>query len=439
MDQPPWLAAAWAELGQREIAGAADNARILSLFCDAGHPEIANDETAWCAAFVGACLTRSGLSGTTSLMARSYLSWGAEIDEGRLGAVVVFSRGSDPALGHVGFLVGETGDGLLVLGGNQGDAVSVQRFDRSILLGLRWPGETDAKTDPDVFETALVHVLELEGGYDDDPADPGGPTNRGITLADLAGARGMVLGSNTRDGLLRDLRSISSEEVRRIYLDRYWRPSLAGRLPPALAVMHFDCAVNMGLGTAARMLQEAVGADVDGEIGPRTLAAAARAEIATTLDRYAERRRLRYRSLSTFPRFGRGWLNRVEVTLRLARSLDSHPSQPKGASDMPTTNDSATAAPRAPSEPVATSTLSPKWWGDSMTVWGTLITAAATVLPAFGPLIGLDISAATVKQVGHQTMDIVQAVGGLVGTLMALYGRSRATQPLIRRDLTLKL
>lgn len=106
---------------------------------------------------------------------------------------------------------------------------------------------------------------------------------------------------------------------------------------------------------------------------------------------------------------------------------------------MPTTSDSATAAPRAPSEPVENSAPAPKWWGDSMTVWGTLITAAATVLPAFGPLIGLDISAATVKQVGHQTMDIIQAVGGLVGTLMALYGRSRATQPLIRRDLTLKL
>lgn len=439
MDQPPWLAAAWAELGQQEIAGGADNRRILALFRDAGHPEIAHDETAWCAAYVGACLERSGISGTASLMARSFLSWGHKIDSGRLGAVAVFSRGSDPALGHVGFLVGENGDGLYVLGGNQGDAVSVQRFDRALLLGLRWPEEAGPSAERGIFEKALAHVLAMEGGYDDDPADPGGPTNRGITLADLAGARGLVQGSGTRDGLLRDLKSISFEEVRRIYLQRYWRPSLAGQLPPPLAVMHFDCAVNMGVGTAARMLQDAVGADIDGDIGPLTLAAVARAEIATALDRYAERRRLRYRSLPTFTRFGRGWLNRVEATLRLARSLEAQSSQPKGPTVMPTAIESPTTAPLASSDSATTSSPSPKWWGDSMTVWGTLITAAATVLPAFGPLLGLDISAATVKQVGNQTLDVVQAIGGLVGTLMALYGRSRATQPLIRRDLTVKL
>ncbi len=434
MNQPPWLAHAWAELGQLEIAGSADNARIVAMYREAGHPEIAHDETAWCAAFLGACLSRAGIRGTQSLMARSYLTWGSALDEGRPGAVAVLSRGSDPSLGHVGFLVGECDEGLVLLGGNQGDAVSVAIFDRARLLGLRWPPETAAgspASETGIFETALAHVLEMEGGYDDDPADPGGPTNRGITLADLARIRGITVATNTRDALLRDLKQISAEEVRRIYLDLYWRPSLAGRLPPPLALMHFDAAVNHGVGTAARMLQEALGVPIDGEIGPETLAAAGASGTAAALSRYAEIRRRKYRSLATFARFGRGWLNRVDATFRLATSLDP---QPKGPIPM-TTNDTSNDLPA----PDTAASPEPKWWGDSMTVWGTLITAAATVLPAFGPLIGLKISADTVHQIGTQTVEVVQAAAGLIGTLLALYGRTRATQPLVRRELSLKL
>jgi len=55
MDQPRWLAAAWAELGQREVAGSADNARITALFRDAGQTARHHDEVAWCAAFVRPC------------------------------------------------------------------------------------------------------------------------------------------------------------------------------------------------------------------------------------------------------------------------------------------------------------------------------------------------------------------------------------------------
>ena len=60
MNQPTWLTEAWRELGQRERAGAADNARIMRLYRDAGHAGVAHDEVPWCAAFVGACLTRAG-------------------------------------------------------------------------------------------------------------------------------------------------------------------------------------------------------------------------------------------------------------------------------------------------------------------------------------------------------------------------------------------
>ena len=83
----------------------------------------------------------------------------------------------------------------------------MQAFPRSRLVGLRWPSGAatpstppvipegasapipDQATDP-VFERALTHVLEMEGGYDEDPYDPGGPTNLGITLAEFVRDKG---------------------------------------------------------------------------------------------------------------------------------------------------------------------------------------------------------------------------------------------------------
>jgi len=79
-----------------------------------------------------------------------------------------------------------------------------------------------------------------------------------------------------------------------------------------------------------------------------------------------------------------------------------------------------------------------KWWGQSVTIWGAIITALSTVLPALGPALGIDITADLVHEVGAQIVEAVQVIGGLVGTLMTIYGRMRASQPLARRDVTIK-
>lgn len=431
MDQPTWLAHAWSLLGEREITGAGDNARILALYRDAGHPEIRHDETAWCAAFAGACLERARIRSTRSLMARSYLAWGQPIGEARLGAVTVLSRGEDRALGHVGFLVGATDASVVLLGGNQGDAVSVAAFPRARLLGFRWPAaaaavEVPASSPADTadFERALKHVLEMEGGYTDDPHDPGGPTNLGITLRVLAQWMGESVDASSLPRLKEALRRMGPEQASAIYLARYWTPSGASELPPALAFMHFDAAVNHGVGTAVRMLQEALGVEADGEIGPVTRAAVSRADHRKVLTRYADIRRRRYRALHHFWRFGRGWLRRVDRTLERALHLTPSTSpQQKGSSDM--------IAP--------TPASSAKWWGQSMTVWGALITAVSTVLPALGPVIGIDITPELVKEAGTHIIAVTQAVAGLAGTLMTIYGRARATQPLERRPMSLRL
>ena len=95
------------------------------------------------------------------------------------------------------------------------------------------------------------------------------------------------------------------------------------------------------------------------------------------------------------------------------------------------TADTPAVAP-APSAP-------PKWWGQSLTIWGTIVTALATVLPIAGPFIGIDISAAMVHQLGDSVVQASQAIGGVAGIVMTIYGRSRAIQPLVRRDFQVKL
>ena len=453
--QPAWLTHAWAELGQREVAGEADNLRIVQLYKDIGLSGTTHDEVAWCAAFVGSCLERSGYASTRSLMARSYLEFGEPLETARLGAVVVLSRGADPALGHVGFWVGEQQDSLLLLGGNQADAVSVEAFDKSRLVGMRWPSSATAtavvsgqdETAGDVatesrvaqeavFEAGLAHVLEMEGGWSDDPYDPGGPTQRGITLGTFAAFRGEKINSASRARLVAELRAIPRDTVREIYRSRYWRPCRAGLLPPPLALMHFDAAVNHGVGGAARMLQETLDVPVDGEIGPVTLAAAGGCDPARAVADYAAVRRRRYRALPHFWRFGRGWLSRVDATQNSALALPADSVQP-----IPATAKGVTRMNDAQNEETSPPVEAPagKWWGESITMWGVIVTTLSTVLPVIGPLVGLDISAEVVRQIGAQATAVIQAVGALAGTLLTIYGRSRAALPLVRREMRVRL
>jgi pimeloyl-ACP methyl ester carboxylesterase len=81
----------------------------------------------------------------------------------------------------------------------------------------------------------------------------------------------------------------------------------------------------------------------------------------------------------------------------------------------------------------------PKWWAHSMTIWGVIVTTLSTVLPAIGPALGLNITADLIQQLGDNVVVFGQALGGLVGTVLAIYGRVRASAPLQRRQVTLNL
>jgi hypothetical protein len=139
-----------------------------------------------------------------------------------------------PDDGHVGFLIGEDGDHVFLLGGNQGDAVTVAAFAKARIVGVRWPLEAPVATptvnggapaDSALFDRALAHVLEMEGGYSDDPYDPGGPTNLGITLRVYADWKGVALDAGSAPGLKAELQSIPAATAGEIYAQRYWRPA----------------------------------------------------------------------------------------------------------------------------------------------------------------------------------------------------------------------
>jgi uncharacterized protein (TIGR02594 family) len=136
---PAWLKGAFRDEGLKELPGKKHAARILKMFRAVGHPEVKDDETAWCAAAVGTWLSESGQPHTSALNARSYLQWGKPTDNPTRGDVVIFKRGNSTWQGHVALFLGQEGGRVWVIGGNQSNAVTVDSYPASSVLGYRTP------------------------------------------------------------------------------------------------------------------------------------------------------------------------------------------------------------------------------------------------------------------------------------------------------------
>lgn len=142
--KPAWLVEAEKYIGVKEVKGPMHEELILKWWRDIKRGGIKDDETPWCAAFVGACLEAVGIQSTRFESAKSYLQWGVELPNYELGCIVVFSRVGG---GHVGFLAGRDKSGhIMVLGGNQSDAVNVRAFDLARAVGFRWPDNVPLPT-----------------------------------------------------------------------------------------------------------------------------------------------------------------------------------------------------------------------------------------------------------------------------------------------------
>lgn len=167
------------------------------------------------------------------------------------------------------------------------------------------------------FNDSLKLTLKFEGGFSNDPADPGGATMKGVTQRTYDSYR-------TRKGLLpQAVFRIASDELEDLYRNLYWIPSGASQLSDsAFATCLFDFAVNSGVLTAVKVAQRVVGVEDDGVIGPKTISAlqaATRVHVDAYLDARMEnfQRIIKVRPSSS--RFLGGWTDRVNA-LRLAVS-----------------------------------------------------------------------------------------------------------------------
>lgn len=155
------------------------------------------------------------------------------------------------------------------------------------------------------FARALALVLRSEGGWSDNPADPGGATMKGVTLANF---RRYV----KADASKADLKKIGDEQVAAVYRRFYWDAVLGAELPDGVDYAVFDFAVNSGPGRAAKYLQATVGVSQDGRIGPATLVASRARPAGVVIDQLCDARLVFLRRLPTWATFGRGWSDRVK-------------------------------------------------------------------------------------------------------------------------------
>lgn len=146
MVEPKWIAEARKHIGITEVKGIKHNPKILEYWKLIKRGGIKDDETPWCAGFAGAVLELVGIVSSRFESAKSYLTWGVGLNKPIYGCIAVLTRQGG---GHVGFVVGKTSTGdILILGGNQGDSVSIRAFPPDRITAYRWPAGVPTHSEP---------------------------------------------------------------------------------------------------------------------------------------------------------------------------------------------------------------------------------------------------------------------------------------------------
>lgn len=153
------------------------------------------------------------------------------------------------------------------------------------------------------FTKAVALILKHEGGYVDDPRDPGGETHYGISKRAYPNE---------------NIRAMTPQRAALLYHRDYWQAIQGDALPYPLALITFDMAVNAGVTTATKMLQKALKVPSDGQIGPQTLAAAQAAPFAVAI-RLSRHRITYYASLGGWQFYANSWTQRTLETLVAAK------------------------------------------------------------------------------------------------------------------------
>lgn len=247
------------------------------------------------------------------------------------------------------------------------------------------------------FARSLKRVLVYEGGYVNDPQDPGGATNQGVTQRVYDDYRRSI-GEKPQA-----VKLLANAERDSIYRARYWSLIKGDSLPAGVSFVVFDGSVHSGVAQSAKWLQRALGVPADGVIGTQTLNAvrehpnhdALIAAIIALRERFL-------RALKTFKRFGKGWLARlrnVKDTGQAWAMGDVGPAVAAvaGQGVKARLSDAKTAPPKAP--------------GDLATGTGTGSAVITQAVSQLTPLSNIDFVAKVIA--GLTIAGVVVAVAGV--------------------------
>ncbi|MGE4259158.1 MAG: glycoside hydrolase family 108 protein [Candidatus Babeliales bacterium] len=153
------------------------------------------------------------------------------------------------------------------------------------------------------FKKAIDRVLGHEGGYVNDPADPGGETKWGISKRSYPNL---------------NIKDLTREDAVAIYHRDFWAPLKADRFHDGVAYQLLDSAVNSGVTQSIRFMQRALGVADDGIFGPVSLGASEKMSETDQIFLFLAERLDFMTKLKNWPNHGRGWARRIAANLRLA-------------------------------------------------------------------------------------------------------------------------
>ncbi len=245
------------------------------------------------------------------------------------------------------------------------------------------------------FAQALALTLKFEGGYGDNPSDPGGATNMGITQATLEDFRGHKVTKA-------DVKALTLEEASAIYRKNYWNAILGDLMPAGVDMCLFDCAVNSGVERTVKLLQSALGLRLNGILSDATVKATLRASPPLLITALCRSRLSFLERLATFANFGRGWSKRI-IKLEIAAKqlvqirliMPVPPPQMKGGETPLTPPPTQQELPMSDVKSLL----------QSRTIWSNLIGFGAFALAHFG----LKTSGIDQSQLTDSVLQIVTA------------------------------
>jgi hypothetical protein len=164
------------------------------------------------------------------------------------------------------------------------------------------------------FEQCLSLILKHEGGYVNNPKDPGGMTNLGVTKRVWEEWVGHPVDEAA-------MKALGPSDVAPLYKKNYWDKIRGDDLPIGVDYACFDLAVNSGTNRAAKILQTCCGVTADGAIGPATLAAVQSQSAMNLAQQICENRLQFLQALPTWGTFGRGWGRRVAEVEKVAMDM----------------------------------------------------------------------------------------------------------------------